>query len=310
VLGLANLHGISRRLTSAYRPQSNGAVERVNRSVIAVLRKLTSHSPQKWVEWVDFVLMSLRTAVHRTSGFSPFQLMFGRVWNPLADYHQLAFDFEVVNSCGKGLAVVEDALVLRTRQLRMHLSWVAGAHLNGVVQGEKMRMQSDAQHSVVGTRIAVGALVWRVNPTPTNKLDARLLGPFRIAESDSVVDDISANYHLETLEGEVVGRTVPRDQLVVLVPAVWLSKRQRELYSASDLLNAVDRFNHSEPGPVAIVDGQEHFAVEYIISDRTFKSRKELLVKWVGYKDPSWILEADVPVEIRTTLWKAGRGMK
>ena len=50
VLGLANLHGISRRLTSAYRLQANGAVERLNRSVLAVLRKLTSNNPQRWFE--------------------------------------------------------------------------------------------------------------------------------------------------------------------------------------------------------------------------------------------------------------------
>ena len=71
-----------------------------------------------------------------------------------------------------------------------------------------------------------------------------------------------------------------------------------------------DRFNNNEPGPVSIVDGQEHFAVKYIISDRVLKLKKELLVKWVGFKDPSWILESDVPVEIRTMLWKAGLGMK
>ena len=61
---------------------------------------------------------------------------------------------------------------------------------------------------------------------------------------------------------------------------------------------------------MSITNGQEHFAVEYIITDRVLKSRKELLVKWVGYKDPSWILEADVPVEIRAMLWKAGLDLK
>ena len=311
VLSLANLHGISRRLTSAYRPQANGAVERLNRSVIAVLRKLTSNNPQKWCDWVDFVLMCIRTAVHRSSGYSPFQLMFGRAWNPLADYHQLAFDFEALNNSGlDGLAVVEDALVLRTRQLRMHLGWVAGAHLNGVVQAAKVRAQADAQHAVVSDRIAVGALVWKVNNTPSNKLDARLLGPFRVADSDGSSVDISSNYHLESLGGVAIDRTVPRDQLVVVIPAVWLSKRQQQLYGPKVLVEVAERFRNGEPGPLSVGGGQEQYAVEAILSERSKKLGKEFLVKWAGYKEPSWILEADVPVEIRALLWKAGLDMK
>ncbi len=54
----------------------------------------------------------------------------------------------------------------------------------------------------------------------------------------------------------------------------------------------------------------EQYAVEAILAERSTKLRKELLVKWVGYKDPSWILEADIPVEIRATLWKAGLEIK
>ena len=68
-----------------------------------------------------------------------------------------------------------------------------------------------------------------------------------------------------------------------------------------------DCFNCGEPGPISIVDGHENYAVEYIMAERLVKTRREVLVKWVGFKDPSWILEADVPVEIRATLWKAGR---
>ena len=135
---------------------------------------------------------------------------------------------------------------------------------------------------------------------------ARLLGPFRVADSDGVEDNISANYHLETLQGLPIGRTVPRDQLVLLVPAVWVSKRQLDLYSPRDLLEVSERFNNGEPGPVAVVDGQEQFAVEYIAAERMKKTRKELLVKWVGYKEPTWILEEDVPAEIRAALWKEG----
>ena len=67
-----------------------------------------------------------------------------------------------------------------------------------------------------------------------------------------------------------------------------------------------DRVSNGEPGPLSVVDGQEHYAVEFILAERMKKNKKELLVKWVGYKEPTWILEDDVPVEIRAALWKAG----
>ena len=97
-----------------------------------------------------------------------------------------------------------------------------------------------------------------------------------------------------------IDRTVPRDQLVVVIPAVWLSKRQQQLYGSKDLVEVADRLKNNEPGPLSV--GVDH-AVEAILAKRTTKLRKELLV---NYKDPSWILEADVPREIRATLWKAG----
>jgi len=71
-------------------------------------------------------------------------------------------------------------------------------------------------------------------------------------------------------------------------------------------LEVSERFNNGEPGPVAVVDGHEQFAVEYISAERMKKTRKELLVKWVGYKELTWILEDDVPVEIRAALWTEG----
>ena len=82
VEALVNMHGISRRLlTMAYRPQANGLTERTNRTVLSILRKLTAANPQLWPEWIDFVMLTLRTVISRSTGFTPFQLMFGRHWN-------------------------------------------------------------------------------------------------------------------------------------------------------------------------------------------------------------------------------------
>ncbi len=95
---LVNMHGISRRLTTAYRPQANGLTERTNRTVLSVLRKLTAANPQLWPEWIDFVMLTLRTVISRSTGFTPFQLMFGRHWNLLGNFEQLAIDFESMNT--------------------------------------------------------------------------------------------------------------------------------------------------------------------------------------------------------------------
>ena len=144
-----------------------------------------------------------------------------------------------------------------------------------------------------------------MNTSPVSKLDARLVGPFKVADSDTEGLDVSANYHLESLSGVKIDRTVPRDQLVVLVQAVWMSKRQQALYSSRELVAVGERFSNDEPGPVDVVDGAERFY--YIVKERLVKGCKEVLVKCLGYNVPTWILETDVPIEIRRKLWEVGK---
>ena len=88
---LSALHGIQRRTITAFRPQANGQVERVNRPVLDVLRKYCGTFPDRWPDWLDFVMLAIRTATHSSTGQTPFEVMFGRPFNPLADYCALNF---------------------------------------------------------------------------------------------------------------------------------------------------------------------------------------------------------------------------
>ena len=63
--------------TPAYNPKSN-PVERTHRDIKAALRALQEEGNDDWEEALPQVLFALRTAVNRSTGFSPFQLMFGR----------------------------------------------------------------------------------------------------------------------------------------------------------------------------------------------------------------------------------------
>ena len=70
--------GAETRYTSPYHPQSNAQVERLNRVVKEALRAMCSTKPTSWPEYLAPLAFAYRTAVHSSTGFSPYQLLFGR----------------------------------------------------------------------------------------------------------------------------------------------------------------------------------------------------------------------------------------
>jgi len=74
---LCETWNIKQKFTTCYHPQSN-ITERVNRSLIAILRAYSDRKHTKWDVDLHYVAMALRTAVSDTTGFSPSMLNFGR----------------------------------------------------------------------------------------------------------------------------------------------------------------------------------------------------------------------------------------
>ena len=69
--------GIQMRLTSSYYPQSDGAVERCNQAILEGLRaKLLQE--KDWAVALPYVLMALRASVSSATGFSAYELAYGR----------------------------------------------------------------------------------------------------------------------------------------------------------------------------------------------------------------------------------------
>ena len=69
--------GIRKTRTTAYHPQGDGMVERFNRTLLQMLRSYTSQRSD-WEQHLPLVLFAYRSATHPSTGFSPFELMFGR----------------------------------------------------------------------------------------------------------------------------------------------------------------------------------------------------------------------------------------
>ncbi|XP_077091870.1 protein NYNRIN-like [Siphateles boraxobius] len=76
---LLKLAGIEKSHTTAYHPMGNGGTERFNRTLGSMLRSLPLKEKHKWPEQIQTLTFAYNATVHETTGYAPFQLMFGRI---------------------------------------------------------------------------------------------------------------------------------------------------------------------------------------------------------------------------------------
>ncbi|XP_033731289.1 protein NYNRIN-like [Pecten maximus] len=76
---------IHKARTTRFRPSSNGQVERFNRTIMDAVRCFTSQSTGQWDEFLPQLAGAKRSAVNRSTGFTPNLLMLGREVNTPVD---------------------------------------------------------------------------------------------------------------------------------------------------------------------------------------------------------------------------------
>ena len=79
--GVCNLLGINKTRTTALHPESDGMVERFNRTLENQLAIFVEHHQKDWDDHVPLLMMSYRSAVHESTKQTPAKLMFGREVN-------------------------------------------------------------------------------------------------------------------------------------------------------------------------------------------------------------------------------------
>ena len=75
---VCKLLGIAKTRTTPYHPQSDGLVERFNRTLLTMLATAAKDRPFQWQDRLRHLCMAYNTSVHPSTGYSPFFLMFGR----------------------------------------------------------------------------------------------------------------------------------------------------------------------------------------------------------------------------------------
>ncbi len=75
---LYELLGIKSVRTSVFHPQTDGLVERFNRTLKTMIREFVHEDAKNWDKWLEPLLFAVREVPQASTGFSPFELLYGR----------------------------------------------------------------------------------------------------------------------------------------------------------------------------------------------------------------------------------------
>ena len=117
---LCLLCGAHKTRTTPYHPESDGLVERFNRTLLMMLAMFAGEQDD-WDDLLPAVMMAYRSSVHESTGFSPYRLMFGEEYTLLIDVGLPRRDPEPPDAVSSPYAVwVRDALEVAFDQVRRH----------------------------------------------------------------------------------------------------------------------------------------------------------------------------------------------
>ena len=75
---LCKLTGMEKSRTTCYHPMSNGMTERFNRTLMGMLGTLETEKKGEWTKHIGSLVYAYNATKHDSTGYSPFELMFGR----------------------------------------------------------------------------------------------------------------------------------------------------------------------------------------------------------------------------------------
>lgn len=75
--GVCKLLQINKLQTTAYRPQTNGALERSHRTLGEYLRSYTDQDLNNWDQWLPYAMFTYNSTPHTTTNLTPFKILYG-----------------------------------------------------------------------------------------------------------------------------------------------------------------------------------------------------------------------------------------
>ena len=204
---VCNILGTRNLFTTSYHPQTNGQVERYNRTILAGLRSYCSEHGKDWDNFSHAVTFGYNNTVHRATSLTPAQLVLTVPPGILSLPHAEEIDFEELSTLAK-----------KRRFHRRLRNLMATADAKLKKHQQKYKEDFDKLVKERDADLAPGDLVFLRRDTPTgndeddtarkineHKLRSKAIGPYRIEKVAS---------HTVTINQDGLIVTVSRDRII------------------------------------------------------------------------------------------------
>ena len=208
---ICKLLGIAKTHMTPYYPQSDGLIERFNRTLLSMLATTAAERPFDWEEYLRPLCMAYNTSVQATTGYTPFSLMFGR---------QARMPIDLMYGTPDG---VEQSPSQYASNLR---STLENAYRRVREQtGTQLDRQKDFYDARVhGKPYSEGQLVWFHSPVvpkgTARKFHRPWTGPYKVVKR---INDTT--YRIEDVQARRRRKVVHFDRLKPCPPGVRLTPR-------------------------------------------------------------------------------------
>ncbi len=193
--------GVQHKLSTAYRPQTNGLTERFNRTLCETLAKFSMEDQQNWDLYLPSALFAYRTIRQGTTRFEPFYLTYGR--DAILPIEIEMPSLPAVNS------PIEDPQEQLYQRIRKLIGPIDDdrqvARINIRDSQEQQKRRYDAQ--IKPNQYHIGNQVLLKN-FRARKLDTKWIGPYYIHDFRP-----NGTYKLRTMDGQLRKKWVHADQL-------------------------------------------------------------------------------------------------
>jgi len=166
---LNNLLGIQMKLSTAYHPQTDGQMERINQELEQYLRVFIDYRQEQWPDWLGTAEFAYNNKIHIATKISPFKVSYGQ--DP-----RMGFEGR-----RKGKYKAAEKFVERMKKIQEE----AKAALEKAQEEMKKfanRRQEEGEEYKVGDLVLLSTkdLKWQMKGRRSEKLTEHFVGPYKV----------------------------------------------------------------------------------------------------------------------------------